>query len=336
METRLLAALVVQEKRTIRQASRIPTEAIKDMEKLTTDESIPEGKRIFTSSQLLMAHASLRFSDAQALISLRVDRDTITGVLGPIKNNRSNNSHFACPRRGFENDKWILPLARWRDAYCEATKKHPKFTVPDTKPSWEYPTFGTAAPYPNARQRFTEILTDIGVANAKQFTMHSHRAVYPTLGALAGFPRENLCPLGRWRPGSNMPNVYNREAKNAEVNLRNRIIDKVREGKSDGRVLPGPDPIVNASQDFPPTVIGEEPAPKKHPKDQTATKSRPSTNGPKTTPLPTPRNGPTPPRPSHPEKKPDTPSEEPPSKEKTDSSSSTSSGTKTSTSNSVE
>ena len=60
----------------------------------------------------------------------------------------------------------------------------------------------------------------------EKFTPRSHRAVLPTWAAQLGWRKEDRAALGRRGPNSEMPNWYDRADRNAELRVRNEIIQK--------------------------------------------------------------------------------------------------------------
>ena len=77
-----------------------------------------------------------------------------------------------------------------------------------------------------ARLRRRAKLCGIGA----KFTLHSPRAVLPTWDAQLVWHEEDRTALGRCVPNSEMPNWYDRAVCNAELRLRNEIVQKIQQG----------------------------------------------------------------------------------------------------------
>ena len=60
--------------------------------------------------------------------------------------------------------------------------------------------------------------------------VHSFRNWAPTCADQLRFPREERERLGRWAPGSAMPDRYDKAVCATELRLRNEILEKIRPG----------------------------------------------------------------------------------------------------------
>ena len=60
--------------------------------------------------------------------------------------------------------------------------------------------------------------------------IHSPRAWFATCAHQLLYPREDREKLGRWDPGSLMPDLYDRSACATELRLRGEILERIRKG----------------------------------------------------------------------------------------------------------
>ena len=184
------------------------------------------GLRAFASGVSLMIIATLRWPDAQLVTEIDKKKDFV--VFSVLQREKSNAQPFY--RDDHLEDitnspKWIAPLFRARAEYAAIGSK-PRFTFFRCDEIWVL-DMPRPTKYAAASSFFRRLTKLWGYGD--KFLLRIPSAFLPTWADQLGWRKEGHADLGRWGPNSEMPNWYGRAARNAELRLRNEIIQKVQQ-----------------------------------------------------------------------------------------------------------
>ena len=114
------AAAQVESNETPQHAPPTKLETIKKLDELVANVEVAPFKRAFASCILLMAYASIRFSDVQRLRSIETNDDSIHGALLQSKTRKPHGlpRPWTCPRIGVTGPtEWVGPLIDFHTAH---------------------------------------------------------------------------------------------------------------------------------------------------------------------------------------------------------------------------
>ena len=186
----------------------------------------PPGLKLYASFFTLMTLASLRFSDVREVLDFWVSD---TAVCGKSVNQKSKGwalMTWAAPLSGLTKSAlWVVPI---RDFWVKLRKK-----FPDSEYLYLCPTLnkgdvtGKRATNGAAQAGLNALIAAVG--RSDRVTLHSFRGWLPTCASQLQFEREKREKLGRWGPGSIMPELYDRAVCATELSLRNDILTSITE-----------------------------------------------------------------------------------------------------------
>ena len=176
------SAMIDQESRKVAQAPPFRLEFLVKLEKITQDDNIEIGLKLFASAILLTVHDSLRFSDIQRIATFNETDDVIHGTLAACKVKKQHGLPwpFAAVRRGFlDSGVWHKPIMDFRHAYYSAQKVLPTFTIPIIDDEWAIQSFEPAN-YNIARRRLLMLAIRTKEKNPDAYALHSGK-ILPNL-----------------------------------------------------------------------------------------------------------------------------------------------------------
>ena len=187
----------------------------------------PEGLRLYCSLMFLLTTASLRFADTADVCELFLTDTAVCGCSINAKDRNGASMRWATVRAGIQsNGAWVRPLFRLWDRLKPVRGKF-TWLFPYVNSEWKVDlkrraTYGVAQA---AFQRLTNLFGFEG-----RFTLHSPRNWFTTCAGQLLYSREHREKLGRWAPGSVMPDHYDRAVCATELRLRAEIIAKFNQG----------------------------------------------------------------------------------------------------------
>ena len=205
----------------------LPTELVFRLEKEACNREQPEGLRLYCSLLFLLTTASLRFADTAGVSEMFL---TDTAVCGHSINAKDRNGaamRWATVRAGINsNGAWVRPLFRLWDRLKPANGKV-SWLFPYVNSEWKV-DIKRRATYGVAQAAFRRLTALFGFEG--KFTLRSPRNWFTTCAGQLLYSREHREKLGRWAPGSVMPDHYDRAVCATELRLRNEIIAKLNLG----------------------------------------------------------------------------------------------------------
>ena len=228
------AAALAARSKPPKSAEGMPLELVLALQHSANDPNLLGGVRLAASFFCLMTFASLRFSDTKDLTDLWV---TETAICGKSVNHKSRAGHataWAAPLRGCGNGgNWHRPILDFWEQTAPTTKDGSppqdcfRFLFPHMTPKWEVNktragTHGTTLAALRRLEKMYGMKTSC--------TLHSPRAFLATCANQLSFPREEREKLGRWAPGSVMPERYDRATCTTELRLRDNILAQIQNG----------------------------------------------------------------------------------------------------------
>ena len=233
-EPAVRAASTVARSKPPKSAEGMPLEFVQMLQKSASDPSFPEGAQLSASFFCLMTFASLRFSDTKDLSDLWVTETAICGRPTNRKIRAGHATSWAAPLRGCGNgaDRYKPVLTFWEQSAPKPSDgptppDYFRFLSPYISPKWETNQKRAGAHGATmAALRRMEQLHGVETSCA----MHSPRVFLATCDNQLAFPREEREKLGRWGPGSVMPDRYGRATCTAELRLRDDILTRIQDG----------------------------------------------------------------------------------------------------------
>ena len=224
----VLAAIRKPRTRRLRQAPPITVEFVILLERVAVSRDTPFGLRYYAAMFVLMTLASLRFCDTRDVADFWTNDTAVCGVSIDHKSKSAELMVWASPKGGFEsNSLWLAPIAKvWKKVQPErgAFVNLSPLLGPDLELiSRRVGTHGTVQ----------AVLTMLGekVGLKSNLKLHSPRTFFATCAGQLRFSREEREKLGRWAPGSVMPERYDRAVCVTELRIRDDIVSRiVRDG----------------------------------------------------------------------------------------------------------
>ena len=208
-----------------RHAPPIPLEFLTKIELLSADTSQPFGRRLFCALICLQAFASLRYAD---LVEVGELWESTSAIVGKSIDQKRDGEimTWATPADGTVDGKWYIPILEHWKAIAPTVPGTFAPLFPYFEKDWSINNGrkSTAGTVQAALNRLQQELK----CNAR-LRIHSARAWLPTCARQLLYPREDREKLGRWAPGSVMPDRYDRAVCSTELRLRYEILSKVRE-----------------------------------------------------------------------------------------------------------
>ena len=221
----LSCARTIKSKPT-RNAPRIPVDFAKLLELSTENKEFPPLKRVFCALTLLQIYASLRYIDTCYVSQLFVTNSAICGVSVDMKSPNGEIIQWAAPLNGITEAKWREPvLLRWKQVEPEEKGKTTPL-YPGVGKNWMLGK--KEATRGSVQSTITKIEKGFGFKFG--IRIHSPRAWRATLSKQLLYSREGREKLGRWAPGSLMPDLYDRATCATELRLRGEITQRLRRG----------------------------------------------------------------------------------------------------------
>ena len=136
---------------------------------------------------------------------------------------------WATPKHGITGLNWAGPVLKFWKGVKPTPDENPAPLFPYWGKNWEIipGKIGTAGTTQAAIQRLEKFF---GVSLGLK--IHSPRTWAATCANQLLYSREDREKLGRWAPGSLMPDVYDRAVCVTELRLRDQILEKIRNGWS--------------------------------------------------------------------------------------------------------
>ena len=214
-------------KPSAKHAPPLTVEFLVALETQAINRENPEGLRVYCSLFLLLTLASLRFADTADVSELRVTETAVCGVSVNHKDKCGRENSWATPKSGFHSDGgWTRPLMRNWDKLKPKKGKY-TYLFPHVNQEWElnYKKRGTFGVVKTAISRIEKML-----GFEKNAQLRSARNFFTTCAGQLLYGREFREKLGRWTPGSIMPDRYDRAECATELRLRSEIIAKIQGG----------------------------------------------------------------------------------------------------------
>ena len=134
--------------------------------------------------------------------------------------------NWATPRVGTTGVDWAGPLLEyWEKIKPKGDNSSPLFPWWDKEWVISASKKGTGGTTQAALARLEEKL-----GFSLKLKIHSPRAWFSTCAHQLLYPREDREKLGRWAPGSLMPDLYDRAICATELRLRDEILNRIRSG----------------------------------------------------------------------------------------------------------
>ena len=175
---------------------------------------------------VLMTLASLRFCDTRDVSEFNINDSAVFGVSVDHKSKNAELMAWAAPKSGFATDSlWLAPISK---LWVKIQPKEGCFTYmfPLLGPTFSLvsrrvATNGTAQAVLTALER--KLGFKIGAR------LHSPRNFFATCAGQLRFSREEREreKLGRWAPGSIMPERYDRAGCVTELRIRSDIVSRI-------------------------------------------------------------------------------------------------------------
>lgn len=135
---------------------------------------------------------------------------------------------WTAPRRGIRsNGACANPLMPYW-ANVKPPKGKFRFLPPFISPKWEV-ELNKHGPSGVIGASLTRLETQLGLI--RKITLHITRNWFPTYAKQLSFSKEYRTALGRWNPGSNMPDRYDRSVCATELALRDNIVTRIEKGR---------------------------------------------------------------------------------------------------------
>ena len=224
----VVAASRANRARAKKQAPPVPLELLLSWEEIARSSTAAPGKRLFASYLTFLCLSSARFKDTIGLDKLETNETAIYGAFRDLKNFKAQLRPFAAPLAGINGQLgWALPLLEFHATYKNRFQKIPSFLCPKITKEWGFKL--EAAAYYDVYKHLHLLLA--GAKFEKHgITPQSPRNFMPTCASQLGWSREDRETLGRWKPGSIMPNVYDRAACVTELRLRSSVSKQIQSG----------------------------------------------------------------------------------------------------------
>ena len=223
------AATRMKRFKAVKHAPAVPIDFVRKVEEYAASENQTWGVRLACSLFCLLVLASLRYSDTVKVFNVWKSGSAICGCSIDPKSKDGKIIYWATPIVGITGLDWAGPLLKlWENIKpSQPTGYAPLFPV-FTK-DWEIlkskiATAGTT----QALLKRIEVLLGFSLG----LKIHSPRSWASTCANQLLYSREDREKLGRWAPGSLMPDLYDRAVCATELRLRDEILNKIREGWS--------------------------------------------------------------------------------------------------------
>jgi len=242
----VVSATRSQRTKPVKQAPFFPVAFLKEIERVAAEGGgFHDGRPLFAAGFALMCLASLRFADTTQLSSVERSSTAIHGILSRTKMSE-NPTAWAAPLGGVEGDtSWVVPIFQFRKIWEEKmSAPGPSFLFPMIDDAWRA-TSSCPATYNVVLRALRRLASELKFSHV-EISLHSPRTFLATCANQLGWSREDREKLGRWAPGSNMPNRYDRATCATELRLRDSVLDSIRKGWSPAGMFEVPTSVVNS------------------------------------------------------------------------------------------
>ena len=225
--------------RNRKQSPGVPLEFILAVGKAASDSSQCWGKRLFCSIYLVMVFMSLRFPDALEVETISKTDTALAGRSVDQKNPTGELLSWEAPRAGISsNGAWVNPVYKYWGKVKPKEKRY-RYLSPHFQPDLGvgYNRRGSAGVIQAALTRLEQFL-----GFHKLLKLHSARTWFATCARQLDFSLEERTMLGHWKPGSLMPNLYDRAACATEIKLRNKVLEHINAGWVPAQAFEIPNP----------------------------------------------------------------------------------------------
>ena len=173
-----------------------------------------------------MTIATFRWADAQRVAEINRDDSVVFDICQRTKSNYGP-FYWVAPLEGAPNSpKWGEPRLIARAEFAASGAK-PRYIFFHCNEEWALDS-PHPMKYSAALACFRMISKFCGFG--EKFTLISPMTFFPTCDSQLGWRKEDRTAVGRWGSDSAMPNRYDRAARNAQLRLRNEIIEKISKG----------------------------------------------------------------------------------------------------------
>lgn len=136
--------------------------------------------------------------------------------------------NWASPRRGLRsNGAWVNPVLTYREKVKPANGKY-RFLFPFVAAKWEV---GPNKPGSSGVVAASLSMLERQLGSIRKITLRSARNWFATYAKQLSLTKEDRATLGRWKPGSNMPDRYDRSVCATELALRRKIVCRIEKGR---------------------------------------------------------------------------------------------------------
>ena len=210
-----------------KQAPPLPIELLQALGRVTGDKAIPFGFRLYASLYILMALASLRFSDTRVVFHVWVTETAFCGRSRDLKRKGRPIIAWASPIAGLNNNPtWARNIMRsWNNDH----PAHPahRSLYPSVAEQWKVGR-ASADSFSLALRMFRGICVKLGVENPK-WALRTASAWPPPCANQLGWSEEERRKHGHWATGSAMVGHNDRACCTAGMRLRDRILAQIRD-----------------------------------------------------------------------------------------------------------
>ena len=225
----VIAATRAVRTKPVKQAQPFPLEFLQALETIASKpESTCFGRAVYAAGFSLMCLASMRFADTRPLSSFNRNTTAVYGFFARSKTSELPTP-WAAPLVGVTNyAAWSIPIFEFRQDFWGQNSEEPCFLFPNVDPLWGI-VDNTPASYRTVLSALRRLATETGTGPS-DITLHSPRNFLATCANQLGWAREERETLGRWAPGSSMPNRYDMAARATELRLRYNVLETIRKG----------------------------------------------------------------------------------------------------------
>ena len=223
----VIAATRSINKKSVKHAPPVPLEFIRKVEEYASGPTLSWGLRVFCSLVCLLVYASLRYADTVCVCKLWKSDTAICGLSVNSKDKNGDLMNWATPMTGVISSDWTYPLLKFWDGIKPSDDASSVTLFPWWGKDWVISDSkkSTAGAVQATLSRLETLLG----FNLK-LKIHSPRSWVATCAHQLLYPREDREKLGRWNPGSLMPDLYDRSVCATELRLRDEIFEKIRSG----------------------------------------------------------------------------------------------------------
>lgn len=203
---------------------------VKHLEQVACNAEVSLAVRWGAALACLLAHACLRFSDAQRSEGIRTNSVSIFGYTWKSKNQRSGFP-WAALGSGWSGAPWAEALCTFMTAHpCVVDYVLPAFQKDLVTVKARPASYSQAVAW--VRNALTLPPLKLDFNSALKISLHDFRRLLPTLSAQLGIAIESRRVLGHWGPNSAEPLRYDQSRCTSELAAKSYIAQQLSVGWS--------------------------------------------------------------------------------------------------------